>query len=406
MSEWKDCKLGELANVFSGFAFKSEDLQSEGIPVLKIANIQDKRVLKEVISYFPTEKFKENLDKYCYKSNDILVAMTGEGSVGKFGKMRGVDDTYLVNQRVGIVRPLDNVVDSEYLYQVLTLPQYQEVLYQLGLGAGQPNVSPKHIESIDIPFPPLQTQQKIANILSTYDELIEVNNKRIKILEETAQSIYKEWFVRFRFPNYQNMEFIKGVPKGWEVVRIDTLYKTSSGATPSRDNPQYYENANINWVKTGELNDTFIFETTEKISELGLKKSSAKIFPPYTVIFAMYGNTIGQLGIITESSATNQACCALLPITKYYSYQFIFLTLYFHRNAIISLGMGAAQQNVSQEEIKKYKILKPNKELVSKFDDIISPMFTQIETLQQQNTELRQIRDRILPRLISGKLPV
>ena len=196
------------------------------------------------------------------------------------------------------------------------------------------------------------------------------------------------------------------MPKGWEVVRIDTLYRTSSGATPSRDNKEYYENATINWVKTGELNDSFIYETNEKISELGLRKSSTKVFPPYTVIFAMYGNTIGQLGIITESAATNQACCALLPITKDYGYQFIFLTLFFHRNAIISLGMGAAQQNVSQEEIKKYKILKPDKNLVLKFDEIISPMFTQIENLQQQNTELRQIRNRLLPRLISGKLIV
>jgi type I restriction enzyme S subunit len=199
---------------------------------------------------------------------------------------------------------------------------------------------------------------------------------------------------------------VKGVPEGWEVVRIDSLYKTSSGGTPSREKPEYYDNGIYNWIKTGELNDSFVFETDEKITEIGLKKSSAKLFPPYTTIFAMYGNTIGQLGITTMPSATNQACCALMPLTKEFDFEFLFLTLLLNRNEIISFGMGAAQQNVNQDELKKYKILKPTSDLAVKFKTMTNPIFQQIEILTKQNTQLRQIRDRLLPRLISGKLEV
>jgi len=262
------------------------------------------------------------------------------------------------------------------------------------------------IRSIPLNYPPLPTQQRIASILSAYDELIEVNNQRIKLLEETARELYKEWFVRMRFPGYKEAKFVKGVAEGWEVVRIDTLYKTSSGGTPSREKKEYFENGIYNWVKTGELNDSFVFDTDEKITELGLKNSSAKLFPPYTTIFAMYGNTIGKMAIITQLSTTNQACCALLPLKKDFDYEFLFLTLLQNRNELISFGMGAAQQNISQEELKKYKILKPLNEIAIRFKEMVNPMFQQIENLQQQNSDLRQIRDRLLPRLISGKLAV
>lgn len=408
MSEWKDYKLGELAILITkGTTPNASEggFSSEGVKFIKSESLNYECIIEDTKFVFISEETNRKLKRSILKENDILFSIAGI----YLGKTGIVKKQYLpanTNQACAIIRLNHELVNYKFIAQYFTDKSFINHVNSLTAQSAQPNINLKDISNLKLYLPPLQTQQKIANILGTYDELIEVNNERIKILEETAQSLYKEWFVRFRFPNYQNTEFIKGVPKGWEMVRVDSLYKTSSGATPSRDNPEYYENADINWVKTGELNDSFIFETKEKISELGLKKSSAKLFPPYTVIFAMYGNTIGQLGIITEPSATNQACCALLPITDDYGYQFIFLTLYFHRNAIISLGMGAAQQNVSQEEIKKYKILKPDKELVLKFNEIISPIFNQIEILQQQNTELRQIRDRLLPRLISGKLVV
>ena len=295
-----------------------------------------------------------------------------------------------------------NVKFIKYHFDLLKLH-----LQSISQGTTQDNLSQEKLLKFDFIVPnDVKHQQRIASILSAYDDLIEVNNKRIELLEQSARELYKEWFVRMRFPNYQNTKFNKGIPEGWEIVRIDNLYNTSAGGTPKSDVNSYYENGNINFVKTGDLNDSFIQDTPTKITELGLKNSSAKIFPSYTVIFAMYGNTIGKMGVLAKEAATNQACCAMTPKTKIYNWEYIFYSLYIFREQLISLGMGAAQQNINQDEIKKFKIYKPEEELIERFNKIVSLNFNQIENLQKQNQHLIEIRNRLLPRLISGKLEV
>lgn len=293
--------------------------------------------------------------------------------------------------------------DPRFVYYFLQTMNFDS----FNSGAGVPTLNQNHLHFLKINIPKTTDhQQRIASILYTYDDLIEVNNKRIELLEQSAHELYKEWFVRMRFPNYQNTKFNKGIPEGWEIVRIDNLYNTSAGGTPKSDVNSYYENGNINFVKTGDLNDSFIQDTPTKITELGLKNSSAKIFPSYTVIFAMYGNTIGKMGVLAKEAATNQACCAITPKTKIYNWEYIFYSLYIFREQLISLGMGAAQQNINQDEIKKFKIYKPEEELIERFNKIVSLNFNQIENLQKQNQQLTEIRNRLLPRLISGKLEV
>lgn len=401
MSEWKEYKLSELGKLGRGKSKhrprNDSSLFGGKYPFVQTGDIKAANFY--IYDYSQTYSEKGLAQSKLWKKGTLCITIAA--NIGETAIL-GIDACF-PDSIIGFsaYESKSDVRFVKYLFDLLKI-HFQSI----SQGTTQDNLSQEKLLTFKFKVPSLKTQQKIANILSTYDELIEVNTLRIKVLEETAQALYKEWFVRFRFPNYQQTEFIKGVPKGWEVKEIKDLYKTSSGATPSRVKSEYYENGNINWVKTGELNDSFIFETSEKISELGIKKTSAKLFPPYTVIFAMYGNTIGQLGIITQPSATNQACCALLPLTEEFGFEFIFLTLFYNRQAIINLGMGAAQQNVSQEEIKKYKILKPTDDLMIRFNKNISPIFNQIETLQSQNTELRQIRDRLLPRLISGRISI
>jgi len=378
MNNWKEIKFKDFITLQRGYDLFKTEYKAGEYPVVGATEIAGYHNVYKVLS------------------PGITV-----GRVGSIGNVQLIQKNFWPHQDCLYIKDFKGN-DLKYVYYTLiALP-----LSHLDAGGAVPALNRNHLDNIKLNLPPIPTQQRIASILSSYDELIEVNIQRIKLLEETALEFYKEWFVRLRFPNYKQAKFVKGMPKDWEIVRIDSLYKTSSGGTPSREKSEYYDNGIYNWVKTGELNDSFVFETTEKISEIGLKNSSAKLFPPYTTIFAMYGNTIGQLGIITQISATNQACCALIPITKEFDFEFLFLTLLHNRNEIISFGMGAAQQNVNQDEIKKYKILKPTEELAIKFKKLTNPIFMQIENLQQQNTQLRQIRNRLLPRLISGKLVV
>jgi type I restriction enzyme S subunit len=257
-------------------------------------------------------------------------------------------------------------------------------------------------------LPPLAVQRRIAGILSAYDELIENSQRRIRILEEMARALYREWFVHFRFPGHENIKQVNSslgpIPSGWEVKTFGELYDTSSGGTPNRKRIDYFENGTIDWVKSQELLDGFILSTDERITKLGLKESSAKLFPANTVLIALYGATIGKLAILSRNATTNQACCAVLPKSEPFGREFAFLTLLENRERIIGLRLGAAQQNISQVLVRALECMKPPHDLVRRFSGKMSSVFDAILNLQRQTSNLRRTRDLLLPRLLSGQV--
>lgn len=222
MNLFESVPLSQVAEVISGYAFKSSDLtkNKNHIPVLKIANVTPPVATMEFDDHYPPSKVSSRLSKYIVQNDDVLVAMTGMGSVGRIAIAKGIEKRILLNQRVGIVRANPNVYDQNFLGSVLAEKHYERTLYDLGIGAGQPNVSPKDIGNLQIPILRLPTQRKIAAILTAYDDLIEVNKRRIALLEKMAEELYCEWFVRMRFPGYQNTRFVKGVPDEWNFCPI------------------------------------------------------------------------------------------------------------------------------------------------------------------------------------------
>lgn len=260
-----------------------------------------------------------------------------------------------------------------------------------------------------LPLPSIVVQKQIASILSAYDDLIENNTRRIRILEDMAQMLYREWFVNFRFPDHENVQMVDSelgsIPEGWTVRPLAEIYRTGSGGTPSRKVPSYF-GGTIRWVKTQELLDCFIQDTDEKITEEGLKNSSAKLYPEGTVLMAMYGATIGKLGVLATEATCNQASCAMLPKAPGFGPEFLYLTLLTRRTDILALRMGAAQQNISQEVIKAFPILRPETSVITAFTDKVTSIFRLIAVLQAKNRNLRTTRDLLLPKLISGEIPV
>jgi type I restriction enzyme S subunit len=297
--------------------------------------------------------------------------------------------------------------DRRFIYYFLQ----SQGLERQNVAGAVPGVNRNYLHQLPVRVPPLSTQRKITAILSAYDDLIENNTRRIQILEEMAQAIYRQWFVEYKFPGHEGVPLADSgtelgeIPEGWDIVSVSDLYDTSAGGTPSRK-VQGYFGGDIKWIKTRELNDRHILDTEEKITETGLKKSSAKLFPTNAVIMAMYGATIGKLGILTSPMATNQACCALLSKRDPFSHAFIFLTMLINRERLLGLGMGAAQQNISQAVIRGFELLKPDDEVVQEFNRIAEPILEEIRVLQQKNANLRATRDLLLPRLVSGELDV
>ena len=272
--------------------------------------------------------------------------------------------------------------------------------------AAQPGLSVTKLARLRIEMPPKWYQDRVAGILSAYDNLIEVNNKRIKVLEQIAENLYKEWFVRFRFPGHEKADFENGIPKGWRRGRISEFYTTSSGGTPSRELDEYYVDGTIPWIKTGELQDCLLIDTEERITEVAVKKSSAKFFPKDSVLMAMYGVNIGMLAYSTMDATCNQACCVFRDKGNISTKHYLFQCLKSIRDYLLLISFGAAQQNLSQDLIKRVRIVMPDEETVICFEQKIEPLYNEIKHLLKANACLIRQRDLLLPRLMSGKLEV
>lgn len=272
--------------------------------------------------------------------------------------------------------------------------------------AAQPGLSVTKLARLRIEMPPKWYQDRVAGILSAYDNLIEVNNKRIKVLEQIAENLYKEWFVRFRFPGHEKADFENGIPKGWRRGRISEFYTTSSGGTPSRELDEYYVDGTIPWIKTGELQDCLLIDTEERITEVAVKKSSAKFFPKDSVLMAMYGVNIGILAYSTMDATCNQACCVFRDKGNISTKHYLFQCLKSIRDYLLLISFGAAQQNLSQDLIKRVRIVMPDEETVIRFEQKIEPLYNEIKHLLKANACLIRQRDLLLPRLMSGKLEV
>jgi type I restriction enzyme S subunit len=195
------------------------------------------------------------------------------------------------------------------------------------------------------------------------------------------------------------------IPKGWRVGKIGDIYETTSGGTPSRAIDGYYEDGKIMWVKSKELNNSFILETEEKINDIGLKNSSAKLLPAKSVLIALYGATVGQTGILSDVATSNQAICALLPNNEY-PYTFIFQFLKMNQTNILNFAVGSAQQNISQIFIKEFPIIIPPLDVLNLYSLHVNNLFNKIENNLKQNRTLSQLRDGLLPKLMSGKVRV
>lgn len=323
------------------------------------------------------------------------------GRSGSLGKIQFIDnDCWPLNTTLYVKDFKGN--NPKYVYYLLQTMH----LEQYNAGAGVPTLNQNHLHSIKLKIHSLPTQERIADILSTYDDLIENNNKRIALLEKAAQELYKEWFVRFRFPGHETARFINGLPEGWTRRKINEFYNTCSGGTPSRSKSEYYENGVYPWVKTGEIRDSIVIDAEEYITENAIRNSSAKLLPAKSVVMAMYGVNIGMLAYFDQEMACNQACCVFSDKRNFPSRHYLFQYLLSIREYLLLIGFGAAQQNLSQDLIKRVKILMPTDGLVTAFEKKVDDYYESIRNLMMCNQNLTKQRDLLLPRLMSGKLEV
>lgn len=407
-------KLGKYCKIISGYAFKSNDL-SEGteIPVIKIGNISNgDDIITDSSTQYVSSDFLSIDEKYHIKKGDVLISLTGShinqpnSMVGR--SCRNFSDTeFLLNQRAGKVIPNENA-DKNYLYYLLNTESFKYSICNRAYGAAnQANVSPSDIENIKWNFPPLPTQKKIASILSAYDDLIQNYKKQIQALQTAASELYKEWFVRFRFPRYQNAKFENGIPEGWKIERIGNIGEVIGGGTPSTENEEYWD-GDIPWLSPVDLSDNtnvYVSRGGKNITKLGLQKSSAKMMPKDTVLLSSRA-PVGYVALAKNPICTNQGFKSVVCNTSVI--QPIYLYFYFrmNKNYLQSIASGATFPELSGSMMKKLKVLLPQMELQKEFSKKANIFISKAELLSEQITNLTQQRDLLLPRLMRGALEV
>lgn len=336
-----------------------------------------------------------------YKKEDILISNIRP----YFKKIWFADRIGGCSNDVFVLKTKDDF-NKKFLYYVLSDNNFFNYATVTSKGTKMPRGSKQAIMKYWVPDVDSAIQERIADILSVYDDLIEANNRRIVLLEQAAQELYKEWFVRFHFPGYESVKIENGLPEGWERNKIQNYYHTCSGGTPSRSKPEYFENGIYPWVKTGEIKDCVIIDTEEHITLEAINNSSAKVLPAKSVAMAMYGVNIGLLAYFDREMTCNQACCVFSDKRNFSSKHYLYYYLKSIREYLLLISFGAAQQNLSQDLIKKIKITMPADVVVQAFEKQVDEIYDNIRMLLIKNKNLAAQRDLLLPRLMSGKLEV
>lgn len=386
--KWERKTINEVCNVGDG-AHASIKRTTEGFQYLTSKNFKlDGLDLNKVDFISEVDYFKHFRDDSKAitkpKSNDVLLSIIGSLGAPYLVKE---EDVFGLSSSVSILRPKNEIIEPRFLFYWIKSNEFQSSINNIKSGVAQSFLSLGMIKSLPVIYPKeLPTQRKIASILSAYDDLIENNLKRIKLLEEKA-------FVSYKL-------LVKS-----EKFKLEELYDTSSGGTPSRTNAEYFT-GEINWFKSKELADSILLESEEKITEQAVDKSSAKLFPAGSVIMAMYGATIGKLGLLSQPSTTNQACCAIIQKDEIQSNYYILNWLIENREYVLSFRMGAAQENISQQIIRNLVVSIPKESDLKIFNQEMQPIYHLIKNLHQQNTKLREARDIILPKLMNGQIEV
>ncbi|WP_019606520.1 restriction endonuclease subunit S [Teredinibacter turnerae] len=314
-------------------------------------------------------------------------------------------DEYVISNKQLKLRPNPKKCNSKFLFYYFSLPQMVQHINDIAIGSAVPGINLGLLKGIKVCLPPKNQQDKIAAILSAYDDLIENNKRRIALLEKMAGEIYREWFVRFRFPGYQTAEFEKGIPKGWGMVKLEKAFQFLGGGTPSKENEAYWKDGNINWFTPSDITGAsgiFLSGSGDQPNEEGLNNCSAKLFPAYSIMMNSRA-TIVEIGINRTEACTNQGLITCIP-NKQHPLHYLYFWLKLSRNYFISLCGGATFPEINKSTFKRIEILTPSESIVKKFSCVAGPVFEQIETLLQENENLNKTKNLLLPRLISGKL--
>ena len=371
--DWEYKTFGEIGSFLRGKNIQKADFVSGGLPCIHYGQIHTKFDIS--IDYHLSEIPQEVYDKAIIASpGDVIIAITSEDIDGSCKSV-----VWLGNYDIAVsahAAILKHNMNGKFIAYYLRSNTFftQKLKYARGFKVME--IKTKDLAKLVLPIPPKPTQLSIVSELDKLNELIQIKKEQLKDYDALAQSIFYEMFG-------------DPVEEGWDVKELGDICKTSSGGTPSKAHTEYY-NGEIMWLRSGEVSQGDIYNTEQTITLLGLENSSAKIFPVNTVVIAMYGATVGQVGILRKEMSTNQAICGIFPngdLTPEYLYYFLISK----KAEFLKSAIGGAQANISQQIIRKTLIPLPPLSLQSSFTCKIRQIKLQKAAVQSTITDLETL---------------
>lgn len=390
-------KLKELCKIRHGFAFKGKDIIKDHATKYVLVTPGNFNIgggfKKDKCKYF-----SENGDipkDYILKENDLIVTMTDlsvKSDTLGYSALIPKDDNsiYLHNQRIGLVHDIDeSKVLKDYLYWFMRTKKYQQEVVASQSGTAIHHTSPDRILNIEIDLPSINNQRKIVKILFDIENKIKNNNEINNNLHELCNNLYFELIEQLNENNSS-------------VYEIKDIAKCILGGTPSRAKKEYWK-GNINWINSGQVNKFRIIEASEKITELGLNKTSTTLLPKETIVLAITGATLGQVSRLEIEACTNQSVIGIVPNNKILN-NYLYLSIINNIKDIILKQTGGAQQHINKNDVEAHKLVIPNDYLINDFDLKVSPLLKKISSNCFENKSLSQLRDTLLPKLMNGEI--
>ena len=400
--------IGLHCTVTSSKRFHVSERTKDGVPFYCSKEII-KRVNGEKITecdYISEDAYNRVKEEYGVpQTGDLLI--TTRGTYGIPYIYKEYDKFYFADGNLTWLKDFDDKLDAEYLYYWINSYEGQKKIDAIAKGTAQKAVPIALLKEIEIVIPENPIQKKVVVILKNYDQLIENNKKQIKLLEEAAQRLYKEWFIDLRFPGYENCKIVDGVPEGWSKDRADNFFKITIGKTPPRAEKQWFVDGSVGmpWLSISDMGNAgvYVFNTSEGLTSDAVQKYNMKVVPAGTV-FVSFKLTVGRVAIAIKDMCTNEAIAHFcIENDKLRAYTYCYLSNFEYD----TLGnTSSISKAVNSKIIKAMPFVMPNDDTIEKFSNVVDPILNEIKVKQEICNELIEARDRLLPKLMSGEVEV
>jgi type I restriction enzyme S subunit len=417
---WARCRLADCVDLVAGCIFKSERFLAEprdAVALVKGENVSQGRILWEISKYWPASEY-DSLARYHLTVGDVVLAMDRPWLPAglKWAVIRPTDPRALLVQRCARLRSSSPQLSQDFLRYIIGGPGFEDYIRPITTGVNVPHISGSQILAFSFRMPPLDVQRRIAAILSAYDDLIENCERRIRVLDEMARSLYREWFVHFRYPGHENTPLVDSalgrIPKGWEVRTLGDLVSVITKGTTPTTLGHAFTVEGVPFVKAesiteeGRLREDRLGHIQESTHGL-LRRSQLQVDDVLFSIAGVIGRTLQVDGRLVPGN-TNQALAIIRADKAKLHVAFLHHTVRSQSFQHHSLGrvVQTAQANVSLGVLSAAPVVLPSQHLQREFGRLADAIGRDGFVLEQQATNLRKTRDLLLPRLLSGQLSV